>query len=165
MPDTHNRPQADTPAVRDRHSPAVADRRHTRGGSLEGLTVRDADLEPQRGIRYVAWLFKTIAVLLVVVMVTELGLALTDPASAGAGMLLGESVRLLALAGLLWGAADLALMLIQSHYDLRAARILLARQNALMERVTAAREEPDRSEASDTTAGKEPAMQLHREGP
>lgn len=149
MPDTDDHTRAATPAV--------GDRRHTRGGSLDGLTVRDADLEPKRGIRYVAWLFKTIAVLLLAVMVTELGIALTDPASAGAGMLLGESVRLLAFAGLLWGAADLALMLIQSHYDLRATRILLARQNALMERVAGAQEEPA------TETGKEPAMHLHRE--
>jgi len=151
MPDTDDRARSGAPAVEDR--------RHTRGGSLEGLTVRDADLEPKRGIRYVAWLFKTIAVLLLAVMLTELGLALTDPASAGAGMLLGESVRLLAFAGLLWGAADLALMLIQSHYDLRATRILLARQNALMERVAGQKEEPGQS------SGKEPAVHLHREGP
>ncbi|HEX6251618.1 MAG TPA: hypothetical protein VFZ56_09320 [Gemmatimonadaceae bacterium] len=138
-------------------APVVEDRRHTRGASLEGLTLRDADLEPKRGIRYVAWLFKTIAVLLLAVMVTELALAMTDPASAGAGMLLGESVRLLAFAGLLWGAADLALMLIQSHYDLRATRILLARQNALMERVAGSREEPAQG------SGKGPAVHLHRE--
>lgn len=138
-------------------APVVGDRRHTRGASLEGLTLRDADLEPKRGIRYVAWLFNTIAVLLLAVMVTELALAMTDPASAGAGMLLGESVRLLAFAGLLWGAADLALMLIQSHYDLRATRILLARQNALMERVAGPREEPAQS------PGKGPAVHLHRE--
>jgi hypothetical protein len=150
MPDTNDRTGAD--------APAVGDRRHTHGGSLEGLNVRDADLEPKRGIRYVAWLFKTIAVLLLAVMLTELGLALTDSESAGAGMLLGESVRLLAFAGLLWGAADLALMLIQSHYDLRATRILLARQNALMERVAGAREEPG------TSSGNEPAMHLHWEG-
>lgn len=149
MPDTDDRARPG--------APAVGDRRHTRGGSLEGLTVRDADLEPKRGIRYVAWLFKTIAVLLLAVMVTELTLALSDPASAGAGMLLGESVRLVAFAGLLWGAADLALMLIQSHYDLRATRILLARQNALMERVAGPREEPAPS------SGKEPAVHLHRE--
>jgi hypothetical protein len=150
MPDTDDHTRADTPAV--------GERRHTHGGSLEGLNVRDADLEPKRGIRYVAWLFKTIAVLLVAVMLTELGLALTDPGSAGAGMLLGESVRLLAFAGLLWGAADLALMLIQSHYDLRAARILLARQNSLMERVAGTREEHG------NPVGKEPPMHLHREG-
>lgn len=150
MPDTNDHTRS--------AAPAVGDRRHARGGSLDGLTVRDADLEPKRGIRYVAWLFKTISVLLLAVMVTELAIALTDPASAGAGMLLGESVRLLALAGLLWGAADLALMLIQSHYDLRATRILLARQNALMERVAGAQEEPAQA------TGKEPAMHLHREG-
>lgn len=151
MPDTDDRTRADVPAV--------GDRRHARSGGLDGFAVRDADLEPKRGIRYVAWLFKTIAVLLLAVMVTELALALTDPASAGAGMLLGESVRLLAFAGLLWGAADLALMLIQSHYDLRASRILLARQNALMERMAGAREEPPA-----TATGTEPAMHLHREG-
>lgn len=35
-------------------------------------------------------------------------------------------------AGLLWGAGDLANIAIKTHYDIRAARILLARQTYMM---------------------------------
>lgn len=139
--------------------PPTGDRRHTHSRGLDGVAIRDADLEPKRGIRYVAWLFKSIAGLMVVVMVAELTVALSDPMTGGAGTLLGESVRLLAFAGLLWGAADLALMLIQSHYDLRATRILLARQNALLARLAGT------DAGGDDEAGHEgqQPVQLHRE--
>lgn len=135
--------------------PPGGDRRHTHGQGLDGVSVRDADLEPQRGIRYVAWLFKAIAALLVAVMVVELSVALSDPLPGSTGTLLGESVRLLAFAGLLWGAADLALMLIQSHYDLRATRILLARQNALLARLTGA------DAVENETPAAEPRQKVH----
>jgi hypothetical protein len=139
------------------NSPSSGDRRHTHSHGLEGIAVRDADLEPQRGIRYVARLFKGIAILLVLVTAAELILALTSPVPGGAGTLLGEAVRMLAFAGLLWGAADLALMLIQSHYDLRATRILLARQNTLLARLAG-----DGSEHAGEDERPE-TVQLHRE--
>jgi hypothetical protein len=63
--------------------------------------------------------------------------ALSGPGVITGASLVGEAVRMLAFAGLLWGAADLALMLVHSHYDLRATRILLMRQGALLERVAA----------------------------
>ncbi len=141
--------------------PATGDRRHTHGHGLDGVELRDADLEPQRGIRYVAWLFKGIAALMLLVMMAELSFALSVPAGGGVSTLLGESVRLLAFAGLLWGAADLALMLIKSHYDLRATRILLARQNTLLARL--ARPAPGAEAERDRQREEQQMVQLHRE--
>ena len=40
--------------------------------------------------------------------------------------------RLIVLAGLLWGVGDLAILLIDVGHDVRAARILLARQNHVL---------------------------------
>ena len=99
--------------------------------------MRSNDIEPLRGIHYVAWLFKGIAVLLLGVTLLELGVALSGPGVITGASLIGEAVRMLAFAGLLWGVADLALVLVHSHYDLRATRILLMRQGALLERVAA----------------------------
>ena len=48
--------------------------------------------------------------------------------SAALPTLLGEASRLIVLAGLLWGVGDLAILLIDVGHDVRAARILLARQ-------------------------------------
>lgn len=115
----------------------AGERRHANSAGPSGLPIRNDDVEPQRGIRYVAWLFKSIAGLLVIVLIVELWLALSDPAGFMTGALLGEAVRMIAFAGLLWGGADLALMLIHSHYDLRASRILLMRQTTLLERIAA----------------------------
>jgi len=44
--------------------------------------------------------------------------------------LLAEASRLIVLAGLLWGAGDLAILLIDVGHDVRATRILLGRQVA-----------------------------------
>src|SRR5919202_1584820 len=48
--------------------------------------------------------------------------------TAAIATLLGEVSRLVVLAGLLWGAGDLAILLIDVGHDVRAARILLGRQ-------------------------------------
>lgn len=99
---------------------------------LAGIQVREEDIEPQTGLHFVALLFRALAVLLLILMIAQLVLGLGNPAPGAVGVLLGESVRLLVFAGLLWGAGDLADLLIKSHYELRAARILLARQTHMM---------------------------------
>ena len=111
------------------------ERRARAGEPRAGLPVRDRDIEPQRGIRYVARLFKGIAVLMLAVMIAQVVIALSDPSDPASGAIAGEAVRLLAFAGLLWGGADLALMFIKSHYDLRATRILMTRQERLLQRL------------------------------
>jgi hypothetical protein len=123
---------AEASVVREHDVSAGGERRHS---NPDLLPVRGADLEPQRGIRYVARLFKTIAVLLVLVMIFEIALAAGDPMMPSMGVIVGEAVRLLAFAALLWGGADLAIMLIKSHHDLRATRILLTRQTHMLERL------------------------------
>jgi hypothetical protein len=122
---------AEASVVREHDVPGGGERRHS---SPDLLPVRGADLEPQRGIRYVARLFKTIAILLVLVMIFEVALAAGDP-MVSIAVIVGEAVRLLAFAALLWGGADLAIMLIKSHHDLRATRILLTRQTHMLERL------------------------------
>lgn len=127
-----NSAMAEASVVREHESSGAGERRHS---SPDVLPVRGADLEPQRGIRYVARLFKTIAVLLILVMIFEVALAAGDQLGPSIGVIMGEAVRLVAFAALLWGGADLAIMLIKSHHDLRATRILLTRQTHMLERL------------------------------
>ena len=75
--------------------------------------VRTEDLEPYVALRYIARLFKVLAVLMLI-------------------MLLGEVTRLLVLAGLLWAGGDITILIIDAGHDLRVARILLGRINAAM---------------------------------
>lgn len=99
-------------------------------------TVRDEDLEPHEGLRYVARLFKVLAVLLLIMLVFEIVIGLVQQGGAAVATLVVEATRLIVLAGFLWGAGDIALMLIESNHDLRATRILLGRLNVKMQRLT-----------------------------
>lgn len=99
-------------------------------------TVRDEDLEPHEGLRYIARLFKVLAVLLLLMLVFEVVIGLVQQGGAAVATLVVEATRLLVFAGFLWGAGDIALMLIESNHDLRATRILLGRLNAKLKRLT-----------------------------
>ena len=96
---------------------------------LAGVPVREDDVEPARGLHWVAKLFRVLSGLLVALMIVQVVLGLTSTIEISYGMLGAEAVRLLIFAGLLWGAGDLADLFVQSHYDLRASRILLAQLN------------------------------------
>lgn len=97
--------------------------------------VRDADLEPHAGLRYIARLFKVLAVLLVLLLVAEVVMGLVQQGSAALPELLIEATRLVVFAALLWAAGDFALMMIESNHDLRATRILLGRISAQTRRM------------------------------
>jgi hypothetical protein len=98
--------------------------------------VREDDLEPHAGLRYVARLFKVLAVLLMLLLVAEIIIGLTQQGAQAVGTLLIEATRLIVFAGLLWGGGDIALMLIESNHDLRATRILVGRINATLQRMS-----------------------------
>ena len=90
--------------------------------------VRATDIEPYTGLRYLSKLFRFMAIILVVLLVAEVVTGITAQGAASVPTLLGEASRLIVLAGVLWGVGDLALLLIDVGHDVRAARVLLARQ-------------------------------------
>jgi len=98
-------------------------------------SVRDEDLEPHEGLRYIARLFKVLAVLLILMLVFEIFIGLAQQGADAIPTLVVEATRLIVFAGFLWGAGDLALMLIESNHDLRATRILMGRLNGKMQRL------------------------------
>lgn len=97
--------------------------------------VRDEDLEPHAGLRYVAKLFKALAILLVIMLVAEIVIGVQQEGAAALATLLVEATRIIVFAGLLWGSGDLALMLIESNHDLRATRILVGRIGYRLQRI------------------------------
>jgi hypothetical protein len=99
-------------------------------------TVRDQDLEPHEGLRYIARLFKVLSVFLILLMLGEVVLGIVQIGTEAIPTLLVEVTRLIVFAAFLWGAGDIAMMLIESNHDLRAARILLGRLNGKMQRLT-----------------------------
>lgn len=101
---------------------------------LAGIQVREEDLEPQKGLHFVAILFRASSILILLLALVQAAFWLSNPPPGGVGfgVLLGDTVRLIVFAGLLWAAGDLASLLIKTHYDVRASRILLARQTYMM---------------------------------
>lgn len=101
-------------------------------GTLEIPGIRQSDLEPYVGLRYLSKLFKLMGVILGLLLIAEIVTGFMAQGSAAVATLLGEASRLIVLAGLLWGIGDLAILLIDVGHDVRAARILLARQNHVL---------------------------------
>jgi hypothetical protein len=98
--------------------------------------VRNSDLEPYVGLRYLSKLFKLMGVVLGLLLIAEIITGVVAQGSAAVPTLLGEASRLIVLAGLLWGVGDLAILLIDVGHDVRAARILLARQTHAIAPIT-----------------------------
>ena len=106
---------------------AAPPRRHE-GDAL--MSVRASDLEPYVGLRYLSKLFRFMAIILLLLLVAEVVTGLVTQGQAAIPTLLAEASRLIVAAGLLWGAGDLAILLIDVGHDLRATRILVGRQTA-----------------------------------
>src|SRR5258706_14904658 len=107
-----------TPTEDLRHSPANPKRD-------PAMPVRLADLEPYVGLGYLSKLFKLMAVILLLLLVSEVITGLVTQGTTSIPTLLGEMSRLVVLARLLWGNGDLALCFIDMGPDLTATRILL----------------------------------------
>jgi len=99
------------------------------------MQVRDEDLEPHAGLRYIARLFKVLAILLILLLLAELIIGFMRAGETALPTLLIEATRLVVFAGFLWGAGDMALMFIESNHDLRATRILVGRLNGRLQRI------------------------------
>jgi len=118
-PDTEGTSATEPPKERHIIRPYKAD---------PAMPVRSADLEPYIGLGYLSRLFKLMAVVLLILLLSEVVTGLIAQGMAAIPTLLGEISRLIVLAGLLWGSGDLALLLIDIGHDVRATRILLGRQ-------------------------------------
>jgi hypothetical protein len=99
--------------------------------------VRSQDLEPYITLRYIARLFKVLAVLMVVMLIGEIIAGVSADATEALPTLIGEVTQMLVLAGLMWGGGDLTMLLIDAGHDLRVARILLGRINHELHRQNA----------------------------
>jgi hypothetical protein len=113
---------------------ATAERRDAVDGPhLSGVAVRERDVEPVKGIRAIAVLFRGMAILLLLLMVLQVIFGVTSTVPISPGVLIADAVRLVIFAGLLWGGGDLAVLIVKSHYDLRATKILVARIEYLLQ--------------------------------
>jgi len=107
--------------------------------------VREEDLEPYVALRYIARLFKVLAALILIMLAGEVVLGMLIDGRASITTLLGEATRLLVMAGLLWAAGDIAVLLVDAGHDIRVTRILLGRIHARLEPLTASEEAKKRA--------------------
>jgi hypothetical protein len=97
--------------------------------------VRTEDLEPYVTLRYIARLFKVLAVVMVVLLVGEIIATVTTGEGAfELADLIARITQLLVLAGLMWAGGDITLLLIDLGHDIRVSRILLGRINSELHR-------------------------------
>ena len=101
---------------------------------LSGVEVREEDLEPQKGLDVASTVVHVSAAVILVLALGQFAAWWLDrpPGGAGMGLLIGDTIRLIVLSALLWAAGDVIKLMIKTHYDIRAARILLARQTYMM---------------------------------
>lgn len=94
---------------------------------MAGVQVRPEDLEPAKGLHWVAILFRVMSAMLVLLTGMQVAFGLTGTVAISYGVLAAEAIRLLIFAGVLWAAGDLSDLYVKSHHETRATRILLAR--------------------------------------
>ncbi|MFL5381936.1 MAG: hypothetical protein ACJ8GN_05430 [Longimicrobiaceae bacterium] len=101
---------------------------------LAGVEVREEDLEPQKGLDVTSTVVHVSAGVILVLALGQFAAWWLDrpPGGAGLGLLIGDTIRLVVLSALLWAAGDVIKLMIKTHYDIRAARILLTRQTHMM---------------------------------
>ena len=107
---------------------------------LAGIEVREEDLEPQKGLDFTSLVVHVSAGVILVLALVQFAAWWIDrpPGGAGMGLLVGDTIRLIVVSALLWAAGDVIKLMIKTHYDVRAARILLARQTYMMRHMGAA---------------------------
>lgn len=96
--------------------------------------MRSHDLEPYVTLRYIARLFKVLAVIMFLLLIVEIYFTIAAEGPFSLEDLMASVTKLLVLAGLMWGVGDLTMLLIDAGHDLRVARILLGRINSELHR-------------------------------
>lgn len=107
---------------------------------LAGIEVREDDIETPTGIHLVSMVVRISSIVIFVLAVGQFVAwwLHRPPGGAGIGLLVGDTIRLIVVAALLWAAGELASLMVKTHYDIRATRILAARQTYMMQEMRAA---------------------------
>lgn len=112
------------PPVGETETERIARERATPG------SVRAEDTEPYVGLQYIARLFKIVSFLVLIALGLEILLGVASDGLRAILPLFAEIVQGGVLAAILWGAADVVLLLIDLGHDVRASRVLLGRVSA-----------------------------------
>jgi hypothetical protein len=114
--------------------------KHPARVTLNGVAVREEDIEPQPGLHIAALVCRVCAIIILLLALWQFAAWWMDrpPGGVGVGVLVGDTVRLIVFSGLLWAAGALADLMVKTHYDVRAGRVLMARQTHLLHEMAVA---------------------------
>lgn len=116
----------------DDHTPETGSDESTGPESAVGLpTFGQEVLQPHASLRYVGRLFKLLAVGILLLLVAEIAIGVTQDGVQALPLLLLEVAQLVVIAGLMWGGGDLAYLILETNHDIRASRVLLWQLNML----------------------------------
>lgn len=115
---------------------------------LAGIEVREDDLEAPTGIHVAAMVVRVSSIVILVLAIGQFVAWWLNrpPGGAGIGLLVADTIRLIVLSALLWAAGELAALVVKTHYDIRATRILAARQTYMMRQMALSRGDLEASE-------------------
>lgn len=88
-------------------------------------------LEPHESLKYVAKLFKGLAVAVTLLILAEVVLGVSQDGLQALPILLLEVAQLVIFAGLLWGGGDIAYLIVETNHDVRASRVHLWQLNMM----------------------------------
>ncbi|HST57777.1 MAG TPA: hypothetical protein VLK84_03745, partial [Longimicrobium sp.] len=76
---------------------------------LAGVEVREDDLESSKGLEVATTVIRVAAIVVLLLALFQFGHWWTDrpPGGAGVGLLVGDTIRLIVFAALLWAGSDL----------------------------------------------------------
>ncbi|HUP89856.1 MAG TPA: hypothetical protein VM100_10905 [Longimicrobiales bacterium] len=102
--------------------------------TIAGVEVREDDLDRKPGLHIAAIVIRVSSIVILLLALWQFYAWFKDqpPGGAGLGLLVGDTIRLIVFAALLWAASEIADLWIKTHYDVRAGRILLARQTYMI---------------------------------
>lgn len=98
--------------------------------SFGPASVRDADIVPYAPLLQVSRLFRFASKVVLVALVLEVVARLAGQGAEALLPVIAETIRGVILAAILWGAADLMVLLVGIGGDARASRVLLGRISA-----------------------------------
>ena len=98
--------------------------------SFGPATVRNEDIEPYVPLVHVSRLFRFASKVVLAALVLEMAARLFAQGTTAVLPVLADTIRGIILAAILWGAADLTVLLVGIGGDARASRVLLGRISA-----------------------------------
>lgn len=104
---------------------------------MAGMEVREEDIDEPAALHIAGIVFRISSVVILLLAIWQAWDWFRDPppGNTGLSVIIGDTIRLIVMSALLFGAADLADVVVKGLHEMRATRILLARQTYLMKQM------------------------------